>query len=103
MANILCVDCSPQDGIDFLGVWQCVACLLCGPDNCGSSGLKHNKSGRSTIRAADADAQREFNGTDLFGSLPLSAFLSGSIYGGAKSRERNRTTAAVAKNGELQR
>ena len=33
--------------------------------------------------------QREFNGTDLFGSL----FLSGSIYGGAKSKERNRTTA----------
>ena len=74
--------------------------LLCGPDNCGSSGLKHNKSGRSANgAAADADAQREFNGTDLFGSLPLSAFLSGSIYGGAKSRERNRTTT---KSGKLQ-
>ena len=44
-----------------------------------------------------ADAQREFNGTDLFGSpsvvRSLSLFLSGSIYGGAKSKERNRTTA----------
>ena len=42
-----------------------------------------------------ADAQREFNGTDLFGSpsVVLSLFLSGSIYGGAKSKERNRTTA----------
>ena len=42
--------------------------------------------------------QREFNGTDLFGSL----FLSGSIYGGAKSKERNRTTVKkshAAKNG----
>ena len=57
---------TPQERIDFLD-------LPCGPNNCGS---RDDRGTTNLAMAVEVDAQREFNGSDLFGALSLSLSLS---------------------------